>query len=95
MSYIVDLTLVMEQLFFVILPTPVPRRVTKEHIEIALENYKNSDASKVHREIRQYASRATFLQICQSNNAQGKVVELISKYGAYGADRSATESLVH
>jgi len=81
MGYIIDLTLVMDQLF-IIVPVRPPRLVTREHIDMALENYKNSDAAIVHREIRKYATKTTFAQICRSNNAQGKVIELIKQYCA-------------
>ncbi|KAJ7112756.1 hypothetical protein C8R43DRAFT_1040414 [Mycena crocata] len=82
MGYIVDLTLVLDQLFLALLPLRLPRIVTADHLEMALENYKNGDAAKVHREIRKYANEATFTQICQSNKAQDKVIELIERYCA-------------
>ncbi|KAJ7891724.1 hypothetical protein B0H14DRAFT_2688057 [Mycena olivaceomarginata] len=52
------------------------------HLEMALENYKNTEAGKIHRDIRTYANEATFTQICQSNKAQEKVIELIRKHCA-------------
>ncbi|KAJ7115730.1 hypothetical protein C8R44DRAFT_739479 [Mycena epipterygia] len=65
MGYIVSLTLVMDQLLMIVSMEP-PRRVTREHLDLALESYKNSDAA----------------MICQSNNAQEKVLELIEKHCA-------------
>jgi hypothetical protein len=48
MGYIVDLTLMMDQLFLNILPLKHPRLLTVEQIDTALEDYKNSEAVKVH-----------------------------------------------
>jgi len=57
-----------------------PRRLTVEQVDMALENYKTSDAAKVHRQIREYANKTTFARILQSNNAQEKVIELIQEH---------------
>jgi len=84
MGYIVDLTLVMDQLFLDTLPVEPPRRVTVEHIDMALENYKASEAAKVHHDIREYANQATFAKILQSNKAQDKVIQLIQQHRAGG-----------
>jgi len=85
MGYIVDLTLVMDQLFLNILPLKPPRRLTAEQIDAALEGYKNSEAVKVHRAIREYVNQATFGKIVQANNAQQKVIELIKQHRAENA----------
>jgi hypothetical protein len=77
MGYIVDLTLVMDRLF---LTHQSFRRLTAEDINLAIENYTNSLAAVVHREIRSYANKATFVQICRSNNAEEKVKELIEQH---------------
>jgi hypothetical protein len=82
MGYIVDLTLVMDQLFLDTLPIKPPRRLTVEQVNMALDNYKNSEATKVHRDVREYANEATFGKILQSNNAQEKVIELIQQHRA-------------
>ncbi|KAJ7133050.1 hypothetical protein C8R44DRAFT_771819 [Mycena epipterygia] len=82
MGYIVDLTLVMDQLFLVALAFKRPRPLTQADIDMALESYKASYAAKVHREIRKYANKATFAQILQSNKAEEKVKELIKEYCA-------------
>ena len=79
MGYIVDLTLIMDQLFLVILPQKPPRRLSAELIDMALEGYKTSSALSIHNEIREYAQKPTFAQILKSNNAQQKVVEIIRK----------------
>ena len=82
MGYIVDLTLVMDQLFLNILPLKPPRLLTEEQIDAALEGYKNSEAVKVHRAIRDYVNQATWDKILQANNAQQKVIELIKLHRA-------------
>lgn len=80
MGYIVDLTLVMDQLFFDTLPLKAPRRLTEEIIDDALENYKNSGAIQVHRAIREYVNKASFGEILQVNNSQQKVIDLINRH---------------
>jgi len=85
MGYIVDLTLVLDQLFLDTLPIKPPRYVSADQIEMALEGYKVSEATKVHRAIREYANSATFPQILQANNAQEKVIELVQEHLAAGA----------
>jgi hypothetical protein len=77
MGYIIDLTLVMDQLFLDTLPLKPPRPLSTDQIDMALENYKNSVAQNVHFQIREYAQSSTFGQIVNSNNAQKKVVEII------------------
>lgn len=77
MGYIIDLTLVMDHLFFDTLPLNPPRLLSMEQVDAALESYKTLDAQKVHRQIREYVKESTFAQILQSNNAQQKVIDLI------------------
>jgi hypothetical protein len=85
MGYIVDLTLVMDQLFLNTLPLKPPRLLTEEQIDAALEDYKNSEAVNVHRAIREYVNNATFGEILRANNAQQKVIELIKQHRAKDA----------
>jgi len=80
MGYIVDLTLVMDQLFLDTLPLKPPRLLTMEQIDMALESFKNSDARAVHMQIREYAQKSTFAQILRSNNAQQTVIDLIRQH---------------
>lgn len=77
MGYIVDLTLVMDQLFLNTLPIKPPRHLMQEHIQMALENYESTEAQAVHRQIREYVNNATFAQTLRANNAQQKVEQLI------------------
>ena len=75
----------MDQLFLNILPLKPPRFLTEEHIDAALEDYKNSEAIKVHRAIREYVNEATFGEILRANNAQQKVIDLIKLHRAKNA----------
>ncbi|KAJ7214895.1 hypothetical protein GGX14DRAFT_443367 [Mycena pura] len=80
MGYIIDLTLVMDQLFLIVLAIRPPRALTVDDIDLALEEYKRLDLGNVHREVRLYANKATFAQILQANNAEQKVKELIQRF---------------
>jgi hypothetical protein len=77
MAYIIDLTLVMDQLFLDTLPLPPPRLLSQDQIDMAYDCYKASGLDEVHSQIRQYAQKSTFAQIVASNNAQQKVIQLI------------------
>ncbi|KAJ7862485.1 hypothetical protein B0H14DRAFT_3444669 [Mycena olivaceomarginata] len=68
MGYIVDLTLVMDHLFLVVFSRPL----TEGDITEAVDKYKCLNMAKVHHEIRQYANKATFPDILQSNKAEEK-----------------------
>jgi len=87
MAYIVDLTLVLDHLFLVVVVLKPPRRLTSEHVDIAINNYRNTDAGEVHRKIRQYANEANLARIIHSDTAHSKVMELIK---AHRADRTQT-----
>ncbi|KAF8815629.1 hypothetical protein BYT27DRAFT_7192709 [Phlegmacium glaucopus] len=80
MGYIVGVTLIMERLFLNTLHLTRPFSLTQDHIDAAIEDYKDSEAIKVHRAIRQYANKTTFLEILKSNIAEKKVIELIQEY---------------
>ncbi|KAJ7460359.1 hypothetical protein B0H11DRAFT_2315926 [Mycena galericulata] len=80
MAYIVDLTLVLDQLFLVVLSIRPARPLTNADISMAFENYGSSNRGAVHREIREYVRRATVTQILQPTTAEEKVKELILKY---------------
>ncbi|KAJ6452583.1 hypothetical protein C8R45DRAFT_1040299 [Mycena sanguinolenta] len=90
MGYITDLTLVLHQLFLVVLPTTRQRRpLTYDQIDMALENYKSSDMGMVHHAIRQFVREANFLQ---PNAAEERVKELIQLYSSENNPRSSTQS---
>ena len=77
MGYIVNLTLVMDQLFLSYLHIKPPGLVTVEEVEMALENYKTSEVTRVHQAIREYV---TWGKILQAKKVQGKVIELINQH---------------
>lgn len=77
MGYIVNLTLIMDQLFLYTLAPQPPRHLTQEHIQMALETYERTAAQRVHRQIREYANTATLAHTLDANNARQKVEELI------------------
>jgi hypothetical protein len=82
MAYIVDLTLVMDHLFFDTLPLSPPRILSLDQINMAYDCYKMSGLAQVHSQIRQYVQKSTFAQIVASNNAQQKVIDIIKTRGA-------------
>ncbi|KAJ6455161.1 hypothetical protein C8R45DRAFT_1222591 [Mycena sanguinolenta] len=91
MGYIVDLTLVLNELFLVVIAIRPPRALKDEDLEFAFQNYKNSDLSLVHREIRQYVRDANWGKLLQSDAAELKVKELILKYSS--PDKRANNAL--
>ncbi|KAF8207799.1 hypothetical protein K438DRAFT_2074921 [Mycena galopus ATCC 62051] len=91
MGYIIDLILVLDQLFLVGLSTNVPRPLTPEDITEAIENHKRLHMANVHREIRQYVHSATFKDILRWNKAESKVKELLKKYCAKGTSVSGNQ----
>ncbi|KAJ7265512.1 hypothetical protein C8J57DRAFT_1329869 [Mycena rebaudengoi] len=91
MGCIIDLTLVLDQLFLVGLSTNVPRPLTPEDITEAVENHKRLHLADVHREIRQYVHSAPFKDIMRSNKAELKVKELLKRYCAKGTGVSGTD----
>jgi hypothetical protein len=80
MGYIVGITLIMEHLFLNTLHLTRPFLLTKDDIDAAIEDYKNSEAIKVHHDIRNYVNKTTFKEILDSNKAELKVIELIRDY---------------
>ncbi|KAJ7027080.1 hypothetical protein C8F04DRAFT_95088 [Mycena alexandri] len=79
MGYIVDLSLVMDQIFHITIARAA-RPLTDKDIDEALENYKNANLGAVHREIRAYAGKATIAQIIAAGPAEVKVNQLIQEY---------------
>ncbi|KAJ7241386.1 hypothetical protein C8J57DRAFT_1526853 [Mycena rebaudengoi] len=61
MAYIVDLTLIMEELFHIALAFRPVRTLAMEEIELAMDNYVKSHAEKVHSDIRTY-TKASVIQ---------------------------------
>ncbi|KAJ7192751.1 hypothetical protein GGX14DRAFT_594122 [Mycena pura] len=81
MGYIIDLTLVLNELFLVVLAIRPPRPLTADDIEMALENYNYSDLGMVHHDIRQYV-KADLRQALRPQAAEVKVKELILEYSS-------------
>jgi len=79
MGYIVDLSLVMDQIFHITI-AGAARLLTDKDIDEVLENYKNANLGAVHREIRAYAGKAMIAQIIAAGPAEVKVNELIREY---------------
>ncbi|KAJ7714642.1 hypothetical protein B0H16DRAFT_1618029, partial [Mycena metata] len=75
MGYIIDLILVLEQLFRVTL-SKAPSSLTNKDIDMAFENYKNSGLGMVHRRIREFVEVESFAKIVKGKEAQEKVKEL-------------------
>jgi len=80
MGYIVDLTLVLDQLFMIVLALDLPNLLTQTEIDVALDKYTSSAVNIVHAEIREYCNEATFGKICRSNKAEEKIIELIENH---------------
>jgi hypothetical protein len=89
MGYIIDLTLVLNELFLADFSMTPPCPLTNAEIDKALENYKNLNLGRVHHDIRQYVRKASVGQILESDAAEMKVKELILKYSS---DRNRTSA---
>ncbi|KAJ7194945.1 hypothetical protein GGX14DRAFT_475492 [Mycena pura] len=89
MAYIVDLTLIMEELFHIALASRPVRKLTTEDVGLAVKNYVESHAEKVHSEIRSYTRASKLSNILRSRKAEDEVKSLIAKYrrGDQAADR--------
>jgi tRNA 2-selenouridine synthase SelU len=81
MGYIIDLSLVLDQLFHITIARAV-RPLNDKDIDQALENYKDARLGTVHRKIRTYAGKATISQILVAGPAEAKVKELIREYSS-------------
>ncbi|KAJ7911934.1 hypothetical protein B0H13DRAFT_2327919 [Mycena leptocephala] len=77
MAYLVDLTLVLHELFYV-LPIASPRTVTEDNIAMAFERYNKSDLGRVHSEVRRYVSAGDW----EREAAEKKMKELILYYSS-------------
>lgn len=80
MAYIVDLTLVMEELFHIALACRPVRKLTMEDIKLAVKNYVESRAEKVHGDIRSYTKASKLTSILRPRKAEDEVKSLIAKY---------------
>jgi len=75
MAYIVDLTLMMERIFFLSQETNSP--VSRRLIKLAYRTYKSSLQSTVHVKITQYVNDLTLIRPGAKDTTIDKIVELI------------------
>jgi hypothetical protein len=82
MGYILDLTLMLDKLFWVEFARKTPGQpLSVGDIEDAFNNYKGSEEHrKGHHQIREYVDSTPFKQHLSSNNAHQEVVRLIKLY---------------
>ncbi|KAJ7229486.1 hypothetical protein C8J57DRAFT_1534455 [Mycena rebaudengoi] len=80
MGYIVDLTLVLDQLFVIVLALSPPNLLTQTEINTAQDKYTSGAANTVHEEIREYCNDSTSTKICRSNKAEEKITEFIDSH---------------
>jgi hypothetical protein len=72
-AYIVDLTLVLHKLFIDTLNMEPPRTLSEELVFDTLQNYRDSDATKVHHLVREIALEKLCLR------PEEKIADLIRK----------------
>ena len=79
MAYIVDLTLIMQNLFWFMAINHVP--VSRRLVKLASLTYRESDVrSQVHHKIEMYVRRANIIDRAHRDGAIGQIVELIDSY---------------
>ncbi|KAJ7758821.1 hypothetical protein DFH07DRAFT_1060334 [Mycena maculata] len=79
MGYIVDLTLILEQIFFVTLSKSSSPLIQSD-IDTAFQNYVEGGLGYVHREIREFVGHESFAKIAPGDDAEEKIKNLIYKY---------------
>lgn len=79
MGYIIDLTLVLEQLFRVTL-SKASSPLTDQDIDKAFENYRNAGLGMVHRRIREFEAAESFTEIVKGDKAEEQVKKLIWEF---------------
>jgi len=81
MGYIVDLTIVLERLFWLKIAQPKNPKVCLEDVEAAFSLYSDSEEhSQVHREIRVYVDEMSLLDHAHPDNAHEEVLRLIKSH---------------
>lgn len=79
MAYIIDLTLIMQNVFWLATIYGVP--VSCRLVKLAYISYKKSTVMPtVHEEIKQYVKGQTFFDRLNRDNTLGKIVELLHRY---------------
>ena len=78
MAYIVDLTLIMQNLFW--LAVTVRRPITVRLIKLVLKGYRESpEKAQVHRDISEYVRKAGVFDRAKRDTVLDKIVELIGR----------------
>ncbi|TDL13542.1 hypothetical protein BD410DRAFT_903273 [Rickenella mellea] len=81
MGYIVDLTIVLETLFWLKAAQPKNPAVSSDDVEAAFSSYNSSEERvKVHREIRSYVDNMSLLDHAHPDNAHDEVLRLIKAH---------------
>ncbi|TDL28285.1 hypothetical protein BD410DRAFT_834410 [Rickenella mellea] len=81
MGYIVDLTIVLETLFWLKAAQPKNPAVSSDDVEAAFSSYNTSEEKvKVHREIRSYVDNMSLLDHAHPDNAHDEVLRLIKAH---------------
>lgn len=79
MAYIIDLTLVMQNLFWLVAIYRVP--VSRRLVKLAAKAYQESTVkAEVHFEVQEHVSKETVVNRVQRDSALGKIVELINHF---------------
>src|SRR5262245_15479870 len=78
MGYIVDLTIVLEAMFWLKFAQPLNPTLSQDDIDAAFNLYDGADEQiQVHREIRSYVDRMTLIDHAHPDNAHVEVERLI------------------
>jgi hypothetical protein len=81
MGYIVDLTIVLEGLFWLKVAQPQNRSISGDDVEAAFNVYNYSEKRvNVHREIRGYVDRMSLFDHAHPDNAHEEVQRLIRSH---------------
>jgi len=79
MAYIIDLTLIMQNLFWFVAIYRVP--VSRRLVKFAFKTYRESDVrSQVHFAIKEFVKGASVIDRMYRDPALGQIVELINRY---------------
>ena len=78
MAYIVDLTLVLEHLFWIALAAGASVQVQQQWLQLATEEFRTSQhRAQVHTQIRAYVDETSFARHLEPSHAQDEVARLI------------------
>ena len=81
MGYIVDITIILEGLFWIKLAQPKHPQITGDDVEASFNLYKQSEQQiQVHREIRSFVDRMNFIDAMHPDESHLEVVRLIKAH---------------